>query len=218
MNPLPFIAMAANCTLGSFYGQITRDWYLIVANGVGVCLSEWLLSAAVHGTAQHCTHNHHTLVRERDMSTIDACTGLPPYPPPSPAPMPISQPGWMYLLTSFKFLSTRDQDRVCYVTLAATSVFLIVGAVNMPGIIDRQQLWGCTAVAILAIYYVAPLTSLVKVMSQRDSSSLYWPLCLTNLTNGLLWFVYGLVSWCLVLLVQCFLCRWWCCGAGEPCR
>jgi hypothetical protein len=49
-------------------------------------------------------------------------------------------------------------------------------------------------VAILAIYYVAPLTSLVKVCRERDSSSLYWPLCLTNLLNGLLWFVYGLVS------------------------
>lgn len=41
MNPLPFIAMAANCTLGSFYGQITHDWYLWVANTVGVLLSEW---------------------------------------------------------------------------------------------------------------------------------------------------------------------------------
>jgi hypothetical protein len=40
MNPLPFIAMAANCTLGSFYGQITHDWYLWVANTVGVLLSE----------------------------------------------------------------------------------------------------------------------------------------------------------------------------------
>jgi hypothetical protein len=40
MNPLPFIAMAANCTLGSLYGQITHDWYLWVANTAGVLLSE----------------------------------------------------------------------------------------------------------------------------------------------------------------------------------
>lgn len=40
MNPLPFIAMAANCTLGSFYGQITHDWYLWCANTIGVLLSE----------------------------------------------------------------------------------------------------------------------------------------------------------------------------------
>lgn len=39
MNPLPFIAMAANCTLGSFYGQITHDWYLWCANTIGVLLS-----------------------------------------------------------------------------------------------------------------------------------------------------------------------------------
>lgn len=81
-----------------------------------------------------------------------------------------------------------------HVTLVAVAVLLVVGGVNMPGIIDRQQLWGCTAVAVLAVYYVAPLTSLLTVMRLRDSSSLYWPLCLTNLINGLLWFVYGLVS------------------------
>lgn len=40
MNPLPFIAMAANCTLGSLYGQITHDWYLWVANTAGVLLSK----------------------------------------------------------------------------------------------------------------------------------------------------------------------------------
>jgi hypothetical protein len=51
MNPLPFIAMAANCTLGSFYGQITRDWYLIVANGVGVFLSECAAGCAGAGAS-----------------------------------------------------------------------------------------------------------------------------------------------------------------------
>jgi hypothetical protein len=40
MNPLPFIAMAANCTLGMLYGQITHDWYLWVANTIGVLLSK----------------------------------------------------------------------------------------------------------------------------------------------------------------------------------
>jgi hypothetical protein len=30
---------------------------------------------------------------------------------------------------------------VTYVSLAACAVFLVVGAINMPAVIDRQQLW-----------------------------------------------------------------------------
>ena len=53
---------------------------------------------------------------------------------------------------------------------------------------------GSTAVGVLAIYYTAPLTSLAKVVAERDSSSLHWPLCAMNIVNGLLWFAYGLVG------------------------
>lgn len=53
---------------------------------------------------------------------------------------------------------------------------------------------GSTAVAILGIYYIAPLTSLFKVLKERDSSSIYWPLSLMNLGNALLWMVYGMVG------------------------
>lgn len=53
---------------------------------------------------------------------------------------------------------------------------------------------GSTAVAVLGIYYSAPLSSLFKVLRERDSSSIYAPLCLTNLTCAVLWFVYGMVS------------------------
>lgn len=53
---------------------------------------------------------------------------------------------------------------------------------------------GSTAVAILGIYYIAPLTSLFKVLKERDSSSIYWPLSLANLANALLWMVYGMVG------------------------
>lgn len=52
---------------------------------------------------------------------------------------------------------------------------------------------GSTAVAVLGIYYVAPLSSLLQVMRERDSSSIYWPLSLANLVNALLWFAYGMV-------------------------
>lgn len=49
-------------------------------------------------------------------------------------------------------------------------------------------------VFVLALYYIAPLSSVAKVVAQHDSSSLHWPLCCMLIINGLLWFAYGMVS------------------------
>jgi solute carrier family 50 protein (sugar transporter) len=51
---------------------------------------------------------------------------------------------------------------------------------------------GATAVTVLGVYYVCPLSTVAKVLKQRDSSSLYWPLSMMNVINGCLWFAYGL--------------------------
>jgi solute carrier family 50 protein (sugar transporter) len=51
---------------------------------------------------------------------------------------------------------------------------------------------GSTAVTVLGVYYVAPLSTVATVLKNRDSSSLYWPLSLMNVINGCLWFAYGL--------------------------
>ena len=51
---------------------------------------------------------------------------------------------------------------------------------------------GAAAVTVLGVYYVFPLSTVGKVLKERDSSSLYWPLSLMNVINGCLWFAYGL--------------------------
>ena len=49
-------------------------------------------------------------------------------------------------------------------------------------------------VALLALYYTAPLSTIAQVLRSRCSASLYWPLCLMNGINGALWAAYGVVS------------------------
>lgn len=51
---------------------------------------------------------------------------------------------------------------------------------------------GATAVTVLGVYYVCPLSTVATVLKNRDSSSMYWPLSLMNVINGCLWFAYGL--------------------------
>uniref|UniRef100_A0A383V948 Bidirectional sugar transporter SWEET n=1 Tax=Tetradesmus obliquus TaxID=3088 RepID=A0A383V948_TETOB len=103
--------------------------------------------------------------------------------------------GMFYVLTCYKFSKEQAQDTLRNIFLGAVMLFFVVGLVSQAAKLDTpglKTLWGSTCVAILAIYYAAPLTSLAKVVAQRDSSSLHWPLCCMNVINGTLWFAYGM--------------------------
>lgn len=50
---------------------------------------------------------------------------------------------------------------------------------------------GCLTVAILGIYYAAPLSVMLGVLRTRDSSTLLLPLAIMNTVNGTLWTAYG---------------------------
>lgn len=98
------------------------------------------------------------------------------------------------------------QDMLRNLYLGSCFLLFVVGLAQLAADMDfysSKTLWGSTCVAILAVYYTAPLSSLAKVISQRDSSSLHWPLCSMNIINGMLWFAYGLVSF--VRLACCML-------------
>jgi solute carrier family 50 protein (sugar transporter) len=87
------------------------------------------------------------------------------------------------------------QDMLRNLLLGGVFLFWIMGLVSMAASLSLEStkiLWGATCVAVLGVYYVAPLSSVAKVISERDSSSLHWPLCTMNIINGMLWFAYGL--------------------------
>lgn len=106
--------------------------------------------------------------------------------------------------------------------LGAIFLYWLMGFVSMAASLSdaaTKTLWGATSVAVLGVYYVAPLSSVAKVIAERDSSSLHWPLCSMNIINGMLWFAYGLAlrDWFVCLPVSG--CEWRCCeraGVGIP--
>eukprot|EP00201_Polytomella_parva_P020191 CAMPEP_0175043368 /NCGR_PEP_ID=MMETSP0052_2-20121109/3141_1 /TAXON_ID=51329 ORGANISM="Polytomella parva, Strain SAG 63-3" /NCGR_SAMPLE_ID=MMETSP0052_2 /ASSEMBLY_ACC=CAM_ASM_000194 /LENGTH=297 /DNA_ID=CAMNT_0016306405 /DNA_START=163 /DNA_END=1056 /DNA_ORIENTATION=- len=51
--------------------------------------------------------------------------------------------------------------------------------------------WGLAGNMMAIIYYAAPLSSMVKVIKSRNSSSILVPLTLANSLNALLWTLYG---------------------------
>ena len=50
---------------------------------------------------------------------------------------------------------------------------------------------GSAGAVALVCYYTAPLSTLVKVVRTKDSSSLHVPLCIMNFFNMVLWLSYG---------------------------
>lgn len=102
--------------------------------------------------------------------------------------------GLFYTLVCFRFSKAAAQNALTAIALASAVLFSCVGvasmAVNSPAV--SKTLWGATSVGVLGLYYSAPLATLAKVIRERSSASLHWPLCLMNAINGSLWFAYGL--------------------------
>lgn len=103
--------------------------------------------------------------------------------------------GLFYVLTCYKFSKEAAQDMLRNLLISAIFLYWLMGFVSMAASLSdaaTKTLWGATSVAVLGVYYVAPLSSVAKVIAERDSSSLHWPLCSMNIVNGMLWFAYGL--------------------------
>lgn len=72
-------------------------------------------------------------------------------------------------------------------------ILLFVGLVLHGGGVS-QSLVGTIAVIVSIAYYMAPMSTMARVIRKKDASSLYLPLILVNLVNAILWFVYGLAG------------------------
>ena len=53
---------------------------------------------------------------------------------------------------------------------------------------------GLTGCCFSIMYYMAPLSTALRVISTKDASSFHAPMIVLNLTNALLWLFYGFVA------------------------
>lgn len=141
LNPLPYVAMWANCAAWLVYSFLTRDPYVLVSNVPGILLATFM-----------------TL----------SCVG---------------------------HADDRTRDRMLLGALGFTVLLFGAGAAVSFGGYSHQETvraWGTTTVAVLVIFYSAPLSVLAEVFATRSSAALYLPFAAANCANGLLWSAYGL--------------------------
>jgi solute carrier family 50 protein (sugar transporter) len=102
--------------------------------------------------------------------------------------------GLFYTLVCFRFSKAAAQNALTGIALASAALFSAIGAADMAVASPEasKTIWGSAAVSVLGLYYSAPLATLAKVVRERSSASLHWPMCLMNTVNGTLWFAYGL--------------------------
>lgn len=102
--------------------------------------------------------------------------------------------GLFYTLSAYGYADAKTRNRLTALMMlfavALSGVALSVAAMPMSKN-EKTLLWGITANVVLLIYYSAPLTTVKEVLVSRSSASLYWPLCMMNVLNGLLWVGYG---------------------------
>jgi solute carrier family 50 (sugar transporter) len=111
--------------------------------------------------------------------------------------------GLFYSLSSISALSISGSEkdlslRLTLETLLIGSVFvwgmvgMIVGVSLPPELFES----GIVTIGFLGCgcglaYYISFLTTMAEIVRTKDSSTLYFPTLLTNLTNATLWVVYG---------------------------
>ncbi|KAL3130843.1 hypothetical protein ABBQ38_000175 [Trebouxia sp. C0009 RCD-2024] len=102
--------------------------------------------------------------------------------------------GLFYTFSAYGYADTKTRNKLTALILifavALSGVALAMTCMTLSKD-EKLLIWGITANVVLLIYYSAPLTTIKQVIVTRSSASLYWPLCMMNVLNGILWFGYG---------------------------
>lgn len=78
-----------------------------------------------------------------------------------------------------------------------TTMAMIGSIVYGESVADRanaNQFIGAIATSFSLIYYMSPLSTMGRIIKERDSSSIYYPLVVANLCNSFMWVVYGFLG------------------------
>jgi len=111
--------------------------------------------------------------------------------------------GLFYSLSSLTLLNKkRDIQQLLIILLVAACVFwclmaMVACIVYSDDLASREQgirFIGTLGMGFGLAYYSSPLSTLVQVVRNRDSSTLYLPMIVSSFLNALMWVIYGYVA------------------------
>lgn len=105
----------------------------------------------------------------------------------------------LYTFSAISVLSRVETDRhktfrgiLQSIVIAGILFWSIVGMIaGLVTRVDAAIFVGWISAFFIVVYYAAPLSSVVKVVTQGDSSSMHTPMIVMNLLNALMWLFFG---------------------------
>lgn len=175
--------MLGNCLGWVLYALMKQDAWIFVGNAPGFILSIWLNL----GATKLIYHEHYSNEIRKSNDNKGKQSELS-------SPEETLQDSLQITTTT----TTRDGPTQHHEHLVMVMVFIWTCIVSIISFAsnslsqDTQQIIvGSTVNIILVFFYGAPLSTIVRILKERNTASIHIPTMITNTANGSFWMVYG---------------------------
>ena len=169
LNLVPYVMMLY-CTFGwVLYGSLKSDIYIFWSNIPGMALGFW------------CTHSITAILTYQ----IDQCEARI-------RENDAEQENIVKDKETFKKQLFYVEMSVCFCPI----LWGLLNQLSYTTFVDDPKtavdLVGWAAIVQTTIYFGAPASDIMNILKEKNSSSIYPPMIVTNATNCLMWYIYGM--------------------------
>lgn len=212
MNPLPFCAMMFNCTGWSMYGFIKHDPFITCSNITGIILGMFYICSTLQILNKEIGRSEYRLLT-MDAQKVEGSLGASSdsvelevvknrIQPTSDMNnkqeddvTPKKVPGRQENETLMKL--EKQSDNVVIGAVVTPIVWFTVGTIAwcaLEGDSSGEMVLGIVCFIGAFCYFGSPLSTMLEVIAEKDSSSIYPPMIIANAVNCTLWVLYGLLA------------------------
>ena len=212
LNTLPF-AIMAGCAFGwTVYGFVKRDIFVLVANVPANFLSIWYNSNAIKlaylETHKKKLDDHHQrqlvsqVQNENTEESITITTTTTTTNTANEVTQREMEDGQFSLqdrLLKLPIISLQEAVliTVFFIWMIVVSVVVMVSLTRT----EREHIVGVVANINLVIFYASPLSTIRKVVSTKDSSSIHRILLIMMIFNSVFWCIYSIAINDMILFI-----------------
>jgi solute carrier family 50 protein (sugar transporter) len=198
LNPTPFAIMVGNCYGWTLYGILRNNFWVYFANAPGLLIAVWLNLGAVKLLYQQ---HHHDEMRKSFIERYNK-DDAPSTHVENAADITKDLARRIWDVTSQTTPAKMAHEKlvmiVVVIWMAVSSLVGFAGSTNLvsasnwPSHAINTAIVGYVVNVNLVFFYGAPLSTIWKVLSQKNTNTIHIPTLVTNTLNGTFWFAYGL--------------------------
>jgi solute carrier family 50 protein (sugar transporter) len=211
LNPTPWAFMLGNCFGWVLYGMLLQNFWIFAGNAPGFILSVWLNLGAVKLLHQgHCSSDlRKSLVnclQEHESAALSTRSiqdrNGDAEPPKTKSAddatkkQSTSAIDWASIVWNVTSQNTPAPTPHEHLILGMVVIWMccvsVIAFANALSDEAKQFIVGLVVNVILVFFYGAPLSTILKILRDRNTASLHVPTMILNTLNGIFWMVYGI--------------------------